>query len=351
MVPLDKHDSLNVPSAAVRDNDPRCNPLGPRRFNIIRSLAHSLAVQVPEGTGDNVFGKSPPCISIIDHLYCPSSVHASIGDNVHSFAHSVYQVKDVHARAGLSFPSFERSFDGSKDNEHYLRTILFLDAFLQHYSLHSVLPKVLVHDLATGSFYAGLSRYYWLIHLRKAQMAFQRVPDHRAFLTEDRFLTIQAIPALSYSDMTDEQLWIVSCTIQQLLVEHALYLTGPMTMERIQHAEDILQYYPPTSHLNLTITNFVGFNVRQLHENLLKFHYHKNGGILHANEGFFNHARALLTKLDNSLFPWDDASTLSWTRWLRHVLGHVVDMIGIYFHHYLIGYMIEDKNRVAFPCL
>jgi hypothetical protein len=119
--------------------------------------------------------------------------------------------------------------------------------------------------------------------------------------------------------MTDEQLWLVSCTIQQLLVEHALYLTGPMTMERIQHAEDILQYYPPTSHLNLTITNFVGFNVRQLHENLLKFHYHKNGGILHANEGFFNHARALLTKLDNSLFPWDDASTLSWIRWLRHV--------------------------------
>ena len=100
---------------------------------------------------------------------------------------------------------------------------------MQHYSLHSVFPKVLVHDLATGSFSAGLAKYYWLIHLRKAQMAYQRnIPDHRAFITEDRFLTIQALPALSNSDMTDEQLWLVSCTIQQLLVEHALYLHGPM---------------------------------------------------------------------------------------------------------------------------
>jgi len=229
-----QHDSLYVPSAAVRDNDPRCNPLGHRRFTIIRGLANSSAVQVPEGTGDNgkistpslFFGiSSPPCISIIDHLYCPSSVHASIGNTVHSFTHGVYQVRDVHASVGSFFPSFERSFDGSKDNEHYLRTILFLDAFLQHYSLHSVLPKVLVHDLATGSFYAGLAKYYWLIHLRKAQMAFQRVPDHRAFLTEDRFLTIQAIPALYYSDMTDEQMWLVSCTIQQLSVEHTLART------------------------------------------------------------------------------------------------------------------------------
>jgi hypothetical protein len=162
-----QHDSLYVPSAAVRDNDPRCNPLGHRRFTIIRGLANSSAVQVSEGTGDNgkistpslFFGiSSPPCISIIDHLYCPSSVHASIGNTVHSFTHGVYQVRDVHASVGSFFPSFERSFDGSKDNEHYLRTILFLDAFLQHYSLHSVLPKVLVHDLATGRFYTGLEK-------------------------------------------------------------------------------------------------------------------------------------------------------------------------------------------------
>jgi hypothetical protein len=162
-----QHDSLYVPSAAVRDNDPRCNPLCHRRFTIIRGLANSSAVQVPEGTGDNgtistpslSFGiSSPPCISIIDHLYCPSSVHASIGNTVHSFTHGVYQVRDVHASVDSFFPSFERSFDGSKDNEHYLRTILFLDAFLQHYSLHSVLPKVLVHDLATGRFYTGLEK-------------------------------------------------------------------------------------------------------------------------------------------------------------------------------------------------
>jgi len=113
VVPFDKHDSLYVPCAAVRDNDPRCNPLGQRRFTIIRGLANSSAVQVPEGAGDN--GKistpslffdisSPPCISIIDHLYCPSSVHASIGNTVHSFAHGVYQVRDVHASVGSFFP-------------------------------------------------------------------------------------------------------------------------------------------------------------------------------------------------------------------------------------------------------
>ena len=28
LFPLDQHDSLYVPSAAVRDNDTRCNPLG-----------------------------------------------------------------------------------------------------------------------------------------------------------------------------------------------------------------------------------------------------------------------------------------------------------------------------------
>ena len=131
--PLDQHDSLYVPSAAVRDNGPRCNSLGHRRFTIIQGLANSSAVQVPEGTGDNgtistpslSFGiSSPPCISIIDHLYCPSSVHASIGDTVHSFAHGIYQVRDVHASVGSFFPSLERSFDGSKDNEHYLWTLL-----------------------------------------------------------------------------------------------------------------------------------------------------------------------------------------------------------------------------------
>ena len=95
-------------------------------LTIIRGLANSPAVQVPEGTGDNgkistpslFFGiSSPPSISIIDHLNCPSSVHASIGDTVYSFAQSVYIVKDVHARVGLNYPPFVSSFDGAIDNE------------------------------------------------------------------------------------------------------------------------------------------------------------------------------------------------------------------------------------------
>jgi len=45
--------SLYVPSAAVRDNDSRCNPLGHRRVTTIRGLAQTPAVQVPasEPTG------------------------------------------------------------------------------------------------------------------------------------------------------------------------------------------------------------------------------------------------------------------------------------------------------------
>ena len=203
-------------------------------------------MQVPEGLGDNgkistpslFFGiSSPPLKSILDHLYCPSSVHVSIGDNVYSFAQSVYQVKDVHARVGLNYPSFVRSFDDTMDHERYLRTILFLEGLLQHYSLHSVLPKVLVYDLATGCFYPGLKQHCWVIHLRQAQAAFHRTSNHRAYLAENRLQMIQAIPALSYFDITDDQLCLVTCTIQQLLVEHALYLHGPMTMAHIQQVE------------------------------------------------------------------------------------------------------------------
>ena len=152
---------------------------------------------------------------------------------------------------------------------------------MHHYSLHSVLPKVLVHDLATGCFYAGLKQHYWVIHLRKAQAAF-----HRAYLAEDRLLTIQATPALSYFDMTDDQPCLVTCTIQQLLVEHALYLHGPMTMAHIQQVEVRLRYLPPTSNTYMRLNDFVGFNVQQLHSHLLKFHYHQNGGILYAADGF-----------------------------------------------------------------
>ena len=141
----------------------------------------------------------------------------------------MYQVKDVHARVGLNYPSFVSSFDGTNDNDRYLRTILFLEGLLQHYSLHSVLPKVLVYDLATGCFYPGLKQHFWVIHLRKAQAATHRAYK-RAYLAEDHLRMIQTIPALSYFDMTDDQLCLVTCTIQQLLVEHALYLQGPMTM-------------------------------------------------------------------------------------------------------------------------
>jgi hypothetical protein len=50
---VDQHDSLYVPSAAVRDNDSRCTPLGHRRVTTIRGLAQTPAVQVPasEPTG------------------------------------------------------------------------------------------------------------------------------------------------------------------------------------------------------------------------------------------------------------------------------------------------------------
>ena len=127
----------------------------------------------------------------------------------------MYQVKDVHARVGLNYPSYVSSFDGTKDKEHYLRTILFLDDLLQHYSSHSVLPKALVYDLATGCFYPGLKQHFWIDHLRKAQAA-THPAYKRAYLSEDQLQLIQAISALSYFDMTDDQLCLVTCTIQQL---------------------------------------------------------------------------------------------------------------------------------------
>ena len=272
----------------------------------------------------------------MDHLYCPNSVHASIGDNIYSFSQSVYQVKDVHARVGLNYSSFVSSFDGTMDNERYLRTILFLEGLLQHYSLHSVLPKVLVYDLATGCFYPGLKQHYWVIHLRQAQAAFPRTSNQM----------IQAIPALSYFDTTDDQLCLVTCTIQQLLVEHALYLHRPMTMAHIQQVAVGLRFLPPPSNTYMHLDDFVGFNVRQLHSNLLKFHYHQNGGILYAAHGFATYSMAFL--IESACSPLLPSHILPWMRWSRQVLGNVVSIIGLYCGRHLINYLIEDKNRVSF---
>lgn len=243
LFPLDQHDTLYVASAAVWDNDDRINPLGRRRFTIIRELAQTPTIQVYEG----IDTRPTPLKSIMDHLYCPRFVHDSIGDNIYSFAQSVYLIKDVYARVGLYYPSFVRSFDGTIEDGWYLLFILFLEALLQHYSSHSVLPKYLVHDLATGCFYSGLAQNYWVIHLRKAQAAFQRTASHREYITTSRLTVLQDIPAQSYFDMTDDHLWLVTCTIQQLLVEHALYLNGPMTHAQIQEAEVQLKYQPPSS--------------------------------------------------------------------------------------------------------
>jgi hypothetical protein len=260
--PLDKHDSLYVPSAAVRDNDITVNPLGQRRFTIIRGLAQTPAVQVgiPDfghiSTPSLFFGVTPtPFISIIDHLNCPTSVYASIGDTIYSFAQSVYQVVDIHARVGLYYPNFTRSFDGIVADGRYFDTILFLDNLLRHYSSHSVLPKYLVHDLTTGCFYAGLARIKWAIHLRQAQGAFTRTSDHRTYITENRLWMIQELQAQTYVEMTDDQLQLVICTIQQLLVEHALYLHGPMSLSHVRAAEEHLQYQPP-SHIPINHVTF-----------------------------------------------------------------------------------------------
>ena len=59
LFPLDKHGSLYVLSAAVRDNDPRSNLLGRRILTTIRGLPNSPAVQVPEGTGDHGIISTP----------------------------------------------------------------------------------------------------------------------------------------------------------------------------------------------------------------------------------------------------------------------------------------------------
>jgi hypothetical protein len=351
--PLDKHDSLYVPSAAVRDNDTTINPLGQRRFTIIRELAQTQAVQVgiPDlghiSTPSLFFGVTPmPFISIIDHLNCPTSVYASIGNNIYSFAQSVYQVVDIHARVGSYYPSFSRSFNGIVADGRYFDTILFLDALLQHYSSHSVLPQYLVHDLTTGCFYAGLARTHWAIHLRKAQGPFDRNTDHRVYITESRIQMIKELPAQSYAEMTDDQLQLVTCTIQQLLVEHALYLHGPMSLSSIQAAEDHLRYQPP-SRFPINHGEFLGFNVQELHSNLLKFHYHKHGGILYSNAGFSNYARVFLAKLDQPISPFVPDPMLPWMRWMRHVLNNVVKIIENCSQH-LTNYLIEDKNRVSF---
>jgi hypothetical protein len=146
--------------------------------------------------------------------------------------------------------------------------------------------------------------------------------------------------------MTDDQLQLVLCTIQQLLVEHALYLHGPMSLSHIQAAEEHLQYQLP-SHIPINHVDFLGFNVQELHCNLLKFHYHKNDGILYSKEGFSNYARVFLTKLEHPILPLVPAPMLPWMRWMRHVLGNVVNIIGT-CSQYLVKYLIEDKNRVAF---
>jgi hypothetical protein len=254
---------------------------------------------------------------------------------------------DIHARVGLYYPSFARSFDGIVADGRYDDTILFLDALPRHYSSNSVLPKYLVHDLTTGCFYAGLARIRWAIHLCQAQGPLNnRTTDQRAYITEDRILMIKELPAQSYAEMTDEQLQLVLCTIQQLLVEHALYLHGPMSLSSIQAAEDGLQYQS-LSRFPINHGDFVGFNVQELHYHLLKFHYHKNGGIMYSNAGFSTYARVFLEKLAQPISPFVPDPMLPWMRWMRHVLDNVVNIIGNCSQH-LTNYLIEDKNRVSF---
>ncbi len=253
---------------------------------------------------------------------------------------------DVHAHTGLYYPSFSRSFDGTKDNDLYLRTILFLDALLQHYSTNNVLPKYLVHDLASGCFYAGLARHQWVIHFRKAQASLQHPSDQRTYITEDRLSRIQEINAQSYVEMTDDQLQLAIYTVQQLLVEHALFLLGPMFSSHVRAAHATLQYYQPP--LLRYHSDFLGFNTQDFHSNLLKFVYHQNGGILSAPDGFSTYSAVFLTQLESSTTPLVHASMLPWMRWMRQVLGNVVRIIGTYCSQYLVNYLIEDRNRVSF---
>ena len=94
--------------------------------------------------------------------------------------------------------------------------------------------------------------------------------------------------------------------------------------------------------------DFVGFNVQQLYSNLLKFHYHQNGGILYAADGFVTYSTVFLTQLESACSPLLPSHMLPWMRWSRQVLGNVVNIIGLYCGRHLFNYLIEDKNRVSF---
>ena len=139
---------------------------------------------------------------------------------------------------------------------------------MQHYSTNNVLPKYLVHDLASGCFYAGLARHQWAIHFRKAQSSLQRPSDQRTYITEDRLSRIKEINAQSYVEMTDNQLQLVICKIHQLLVEHALFLHGPIFSSHVRAAQMTLQYYQPPSSLRAH-NDFLGFNTQDFHASLL----------------------------------------------------------------------------------
>ena len=109
-----------------------------------------------------------------------------------------------------------------------------------------------------------------------------------------------------------------------------------------------LRYLPPTSNTYMRLNEFVRFNVQQLHSHLLKFHYHQNGGILCAADGFATYSTAFLTQLESARSPLLPSNMLPWMRWSRQVLGNVVSIIGLYCGRHLMNYLIEDKNRVAF---
>jgi len=218
-------DPMYVPTLAIRHNDHTINSMLLRRFTILRPLTKTSAMVVYDKKRIRVV----PFESIINRLFCPSTIKESIGTNIMRYLRGVYIVHDVHALATNLYPAFRRdssSVPFYQSSQQYLDVILFLEELLHHYSSHNVHPKFLVQDLLTGQCLTDLEQQSWIDHLHDLKEIPADSGDFRRHLRSHRLQRIDSCSSTSYFTMSDKELQHSIKTIQQLLVEYGVLFSG-----------------------------------------------------------------------------------------------------------------------------
>ena len=340
---------LYVASNAVRSNDLKLNPLQHRRLTVIRDLATTDATKVYV----HLHTREIPYQSILQHLFCPNSITESIGTNIQFFCKNVYMVDDVHAITGSRFRPFQTNHFPAYTSfqDRYLKSIMFLDSVLRHYSNHNVHPIYLIRDLALGHCFAtDDEKFFWQIHLEESRKIPSDSGDYRQYLTIERLQAIHqmADTSSSYIMMNDHDLHFIMLTLQQYLVEYGLHLNGEaMDWVTIREIYDFVGYRP-LSENRTNLQGFTGFNLRELHRILLKFWFHSDHGLFTDLDYPSQYLQDFLHRIDVSLATDTIPAMLPRMTWFRTMLRIVITILKKYIQNTLRDYRVEDKIRVTF---